>query len=211
MTHGAQAVIPPLSEGLPLNSFTPMTKTQAFILGALLSIAIIIAMHLTWTGVCPSRVQVNDTTHITFYDTIMHFQPVPRDSIVVRYITERLPVSKGEISTSEGQGILKPTEIGRLSISDSAYFANQDSIDVAIPITQKIYEDSLYRAVVSGYRPRLDEISVYPRREAITITERAKPKRWGVGVQVGYGITIGNTPRPSAYIGIGVQYNIFSF
>lgn len=36
----------------------------------------------------------------------------------------------------------------------------------------------------------------------------ARPRRWGVGVQAGYGITADGL-RP--YIGVGVQYHLFSF
>lgn len=79
---------------------------------------------------------------------------------------------------------------------------------VYLPITQKVYRDSLYTAYVSGYRAKLDSIEVYGRTNTITIRERAKRSRWGLGVQAGYG-WIGNRTGP--YVGVGVSYNLFLF
>lgn len=78
-----------------------------------------------------------------------------------------------------------------------------DSVRVAIPIVQKEYKTMQYHAYVSGYNAALDSIRVFIPH--ITIRERDN-KRWGLGVQVGYGVC-GN--RTSPYIGIGVNYNIF--
>lgn len=73
------------------------------------------------------------------------------------------------------------------------------------------YKDSTYRAVVSGVDPRLEEIEVYQRTNNITTTieveKKVKPK-FSVGLQGGMGAgTKGLTP----YVGIGIQYNLFSF
>ena len=143
--------------------------------------------------------EASDTTRVTIVDTIPYLHPVPVDSVVVRYQTERLPRVK---------------ETGNSLTRDDAHVKDTictDSVSVKIPITQKRYEDSTYTAWVSGYHPTLDSILVYPRHEVITITNtiRQKPKRWGVGLNVGYGITPKHDMQP--YIGVGVQYNLFSF
>lgn len=75
-----------------------------------------------------------------------------------------------------------------------------------------VYEDSLYRAVVSGYvDPRLDSMTVYPKTVYRTVTNdiyhpvaiKPKKKRWGLGLQAGYGCPGG------FYVGVGVSWNIF--
>ena len=77
---------------------------------------------------------------------------------------------------------------------------------------QVVYSDSSYRAVVSGYvDPRLDSMTVYPRTVYQTVTNdiyhpvvvKPKRKRWGLGLQVGYGYPGG------FYVGGGVSYNLF--
>lgn len=82
--------------------------------------------------------------------------------------------------------------------------------DTVVQREQAYYEDSLYRAWVSGYRPRLDSIEIYPRMVTHTITNdiyhtiKVKDKRrWGLGVQAGYGYPGG------FYVGGGVSYNLF--
>lgn len=77
---------------------------------------------------------------------------------------------------------------------------------IYLPITQKVYRDSLYTAYVSGYRAKLDSIEVYGRTNTITIRERARLSRWGLGVQAGYG-WVGNRAGP--YVGVGVSYNLW--
>lgn len=82
--------------------------------------------------------------------------------------------------------------------------------DTVVHREQAYYEDSLYRAWVSGYRPRLDSIEVYPRtvfREVtndVYHTVKVKDKRrWGLGLQAGYGYPNGWN------VGIGVSCNLF--
>lgn len=80
-----------------------------------------------------------------------------------------------------------------------------DTVFVYIPISQKVYKDSLYTAWVSGYRAKLDSIEVYQKTQTIYIRDKLKRKRFGVGVQVGYGYPCG------MYAGIGISYNLFQF
>lgn len=84
-----------------------------------------------------------------------------------------------------------------------------DSATVEIPITQKVYRDSSYTAYVSGFRPNLDSIMIYAPVRTVRIKD--KPKRWGIGVQVGYGVTVTKQPQFAPYIGIGVSYNLWNF
>ena len=79
----------------------------------------------------------------------------------------------------------------------------------------KVYQDSLYRAVVSGFRPSLDSLTIFQQVRYITRTETVKvPQRkpWGIGIQAGYGATIQNGRIAGVpYIGVGVSYNLLSF
>ena len=84
--------------------------------------------------------------------------------------------------------------------------------DTLLHRKQVVYEDSLYRAVVSGYvDPRMDSMTVYPRTVYQTVTNdiyhpvvvKSKKKRWGLGLQVGYGYPGG------LYVGAGISWNLF--
>ena len=83
--------------------------------------------------------------------------------------------------------------------------------DTVVHREQAYYEDSLYRAWVSGYRPRLDSLQIFPRTVYRTVTNdiyhtiTPKKKRWGLGLQVGYGYPSG------IYAGVGVSYNLFQW
>ncbi len=81
--------------------------------------------------------------------------------------------------------------------------------DTVVHREQAYYEDSLYRAWVSGYRPKLDSLMIFPRTVYRTVTNdiyhtiTPKKKRWGLGLQVGYGYPGG------LYLGVGMSYNLW--
>ena len=84
--------------------------------------------------------------------------------------------------------------------------------DTLLHRKRAVYEDSLYRAVVSGYvDPRLDSMTVYPRMVYQTVTNdifhtiKPKKKRWGFGLQAGYGYPGG------FYVGAGVSYDLWQW
>lgn len=83
--------------------------------------------------------------------------------------------------------------------------------DTVVYREQAYYEDSLYRIWVSGYRPRLDSLQIFPRTVYQTVTNDIyhtivpKKKRWGLGLQVGYGYLGG------IYLGVGMSYSLFQW
>lgn len=86
--------------------------------------------------------------------------------------------------------------------------------DTLLQRRQVVYADSSYRAVVSGYvDPRLDSLQVFPKTvyKEVTndiyhpVTVKPKRKRWGLGLQAGYGYPGG------WYVGGGLSYNFFTW
>ncbi len=89
-----------------------------------------------------------------------------------------------------------------------------DTVFVHLPIEQRQYSDPRYTAWVSGYRPQLDSILIYQRTEYITkeIKTVTKPKRWRLGLQAGYGVSLHNGQLfPAPYIGVGLSYSIINW
>lgn len=168
-------------------------KKSLFILVFLL-IASIVVNVLLW-----KQTQVEERREI-YIDTIAYRRPVPVDSLVVRYVTEKLPLADNLNEPIDTVSVDTLVTVGRGE--------TKDSIEVVLPITQKVYEDSTYRAYVSGYHPALDSINIFRRNEVVYIRSPTKPKRWSIGIQVGYGIT---PRRAEPYIGIGISYDLFTF
>lgn len=84
--------------------------------------------------------------------------------------------------------------------------------DTLLHRKQVVYRDSSYQAVVSGYvDPRLDSLQIFPKTVYQTVTNdiyhpvaiKSKKKRWGFGLQAGYGYPSG------MYVGVGVSCNLF--
>ena len=89
-----------------------------------------------------------------------------------------------------------------------------DTVLVHLPIEQRQYGDPRYTAWISGYRPHIDSIKIYQRTEYIPkeITPIQKPKRWGIGLQAGYGVSLHDGRiQPVPYIGLGLSYSLISW
>lgn len=88
---------------------------------------------------------------------------------------------------------------------------HSDSL-VVLPMEVKTYEGEGYRAIVSGYRPSLDSIYIYPETRLINTTQTISVpsrKRWGIGVQAGYGAHVhGGRIYAAPYVGVGISYNL---
>lgn len=94
-------------------------------------------------------------------------------------------------------------------------FIHSDSIQqsgdsILLPREEKTYtDDSTYNVRISGFKPKLDEISVYPRTIYITkekTLEIEKKQRFTWGIQGGFGYGLINR-KPDFFIGVGGQYN----
>lgn len=91
----------------------------------------------------------------------------------------------------------------------------RDSVYLELPREQAFYQDTAYRAWVSGYRPALDSIEVYQKTKVVTITETVQEprRRWGFGVTAGYGAAIGadHSVTLSPFVGVGISYNFVNW
>lgn len=157
-----------------------------------------------------SSASTSDTTRVTIYDTIPFIKPNAKDSGVVGYITERLPVA----DVKEDNFLNNITDTIAMVV-DSEVVTDchrLDSVKVSIPITQKVYEDSTYKAYVSGFKPSLDSIFFYPKTEVQTITTKDNDKsRWSLSVSLGYGLTLTKQPTFAPMASVNISYNLYTF
>ena len=126
--------------------------------------------------------RASDTVTVTRIDTVVVERPVPVK--VVEKRTDTLTLYRGT-----------------------------DTLYVPVPIRQYSFRDSLYALEVSGFNVTLDRMEVYPRTVYKTITKMTErtiqeKKRWGIGLQAGYGFT---PQGAQPYIGVGISYNLFRF
>lgn len=126
------------------------------------------------------------------------FSPAAGDTLLFRFAGQ---AAGSEISRAEAAG-----EERSVFARSAPAISLADSIEVAIPITQKVYGDSTFTAYVSGFQPSLDSIFLYPRTQVVTVRE--KPRRWSLGVGAGYGLT----PRGfQPFVGVSVSYTLWNF
>lgn len=114
---------------------------------------------------------------------------------------------------------VKPVPQTRV-VRDSIYVAVRDTLTVrdtcymALPREVKTYQDERYYAEVSGYQPNLDRIDIFEQTKIITndkTTTVTRKTRWGIGIQVGAGVTISKQPEWRPYVGVGLSYNLVNW
>lgn len=142
---------------------------------------------------------------LVVHDTIRIVEPTPTDEDSVRYDTASFPMVELK---SEPKGELKNIPICNESERNAEnslekIALSNDSAKVAIPITERTYEDSTYKVVVRGYNPELVSLDIYNRTLYYPVVEKVevKPKvaivvgpYFGVdrdGLSLGLSITLG--------------------
>ena len=78
---------------------------------------------------------------------------------------------------------------------------------VYVPIERKEYKTNDYYIVIEGYKPSLLLAETYNKTTFQTRIVKTRP-RWGIGLQLGGGTDF---RRFSPYIGLGIQYNVFTW
>ena len=128
-----------------------------------------------------------DTVVVTRYDTITREKPV--------YLTRRV------------------VDTLRVPVFDTLRI--RDTLFLTLEREQRTYGDSVFRAWVSGYEPRLDSIRIRQTVRCVTVTERVPvevSRKWGLGVTAGYGAVVqGGSVILAPYVGFGISYNLLSW
>ena len=130
-------------------------------------------------GIDPESHVIRDTVQFTIHDTITREKPVFKYS----YIHDTV----------------------------RAYFTTieRDTVLVDVPIEHKVYqEDSLYRCEISGYRPQLESLTIYPTITTITIREKVKTPapKLSLGATIGPSALV--TPSGKVHGGVGATVGL---
>ena len=199
-------------------------KLKDALIGSIIGLIIgILAGLFLCKGKPVESVKVERDT-IVKYDTIPSILPKPKDSVLVKWATIKVPFERIVYVNHP------PNDSIRI-----------DTIEAELPITQKHYQNDNYQAWVSGVMPNLDSIEVYHKTqlvtETITITKKEnkhfflgvagggeyynkkiipfaefgatfKKDKFGLGVAGGYH-HINNTGEP--YVRLKLNYDILSF
>lgn len=120
----------------------------------------------------------------------------------------------------------KTVQMGSIAVPKYLFLA--DSVDrlvpyavhdtttqyVYLPREQKYYEeaDGHLRLWVSGYEPRLDRWEADFKETVVAETYKPPPKRWGIGLAAGYGLSlVDGIIKPAPTVSIVVSYNFITW
>ena len=106
--------------------------------------------------------------------------------------------------------IIKPQQVIRYVdriVRDTLYSIDSIPAPVNLPIETKVYQDSNYRAVISGYKASLDSISIFNKNQIQYINKIIyKTKKWNISPSVGFGYGAFNR-KFDMYLGFSINYN----
>ena len=92
-------------------------------------------------------------------------------------------------------------------IKDTLYNTDSVPVLVDIPVETKVYQDTNYKAVISGYKANLDTISIFNKNQIQYINKITyKTKKWNVSPSIGLGYGILNR-KIDMYVGFSINYN----
>lgn len=178
-------------------------KKVVFIIVAVVLVSMI-AGYAGYRIAAVPQYTVSDTVRTEVVDTIPYYEPVAKDSAVVRYVSKILP------SVNAGKNASEMHDESGTNGESGVYgdSAVNDSAAVTVPITQKKYETEDYRAYVSGYEAQLDSIFVKRTtvNESVVVTRQQtgrKKSKVNVGLVggAGYGLL---SKQADVFVGVGV-------
>lgn len=162
-------------------------------IAGIMAVSILAIVGITSIGNC-KRNTINETDVIVLTDTLYIRDTIRIEKPVPKFIKR----------------------IDTLLVQTKDTIRLNDTLYLALPREQKTYREKNYQAWISGYRPELDSIHIFRNTQQIitstTIQNKQKTRRWGIGIQAGYGLTKHqNIIKPTPYIGIGLSYNLLIF
>ena len=99
------------------------------------------------------------------------------------------------------------TVIRKDTIHTEYWHLQHDTVVAEVPIEQKVYEeDSVYRAVISGWHANLDSLWVYNKTTEITIEKKLPAPKWSLGITAGPSALV--TPSGSVKAGLGITAGV---
>ena len=142
-------------------------------------------------SVKPEPVVIDQVDTTSTIDSTEVVKPEAKDSTIICYVYIKVPYVPESCLNVPVQGDSVPAP--NVSVP-ATQISSQDSVLVQLPIERKVYEeDSLYRAVISGYQCNLDSLTIYSTTTTITVHEKPpieyRPYSWTLFPQaeVNYG------------------------
>lgn len=143
----------------------------------LLIFVLLICLKCCYSNREKEEIQITDTITISKTDTIRIIEPQP----VIQY-RDRI-------------------------VRDTLYNTDSVLVPVDIPIEVKVYQNTNYKAVISGYKANLDSISIFNKNQIHTINKITyKTKKWNISPSIGVGYGIYHK-KIDMYVGFSLNYN----
>lgn len=162
-----------------------MSKVLEYLLRLILIVALVsgiylLLSHLESRRFAPIVKEVVVTDTLIVHDTVTIEKPVTVTRTIRDTISIPVPITNTVVQT--------------------------DTVYVRLTEENIVWSDSLCRVYAHGINPQIDSVTHFSTTKIIT--QKPKPKRWGIGLQAGYGASEDGL---SPYIGIGVTYSLIRF
>ena len=161
-------------------------KTCNYFTAVMLIVSILFNVHLGQKSVEVINDTIIKPDTILVYDTISINTPMYITRTIIKYDTIQVPITSQDTMRLANQFADRRTN----GVPYNYLLSYVDSIPVIVPITERVYKDRHYKAVISGYDPKLVSLDIYSERSVVhnTTVVRKKPKiAISAGVYTGFG------------------------
>lgn len=130
----------------------------------------------------------------------------PQEHIVARadtlYVRDTVTVYKPSKVTRTIKDTVK------VIVKETQIDTVHDTIYAYLPQENIVWQDDRCIVYAHGISPQVDSVTHFNSNMVVTKTVTNKPKRWGIGINAGLGLSKDGI---SPYIGAGISYNIIRF
>ena len=141
---------------------------------------------------------VPDTVHVR--DTVYIIAPTPASDMVVGHATTVLERADKRADTKlkselkDELNCIFINEVSKVATDTNAVTktAIGDSVAVIVPISEKVYDDSLYRAVVRGYQAELVSLDIYRKHTYYPVVVEKEYDPPNIVMTIGPYVGVGN-------------------
>lgn len=96
----------------------------------------------------------------------------------------------------------------RVTVKETQIDTMHDTVFVYLPQESIVWQDDRCIVYAHGINPQVDSVTHFNSSAVVTRTVTDRPKRWGIGISAGYGMSKDGL---SPYIGLGISYDIIRF
>lgn len=169
-------------------------KASSIIIGAALALSVLLNVFLLKRKQETNIIYVHDTLRIEhpvpIWEELVYVDTVWLEKVVIHRVESKVDTSEETVNDTMrvSNRLASGHTNGRPKSTIQGYV--NDSVPVLIPITERTFKSNNYKAVVSGFDPKLVSLDIYSEKSVVhhsSVVYKQPPIALTIGPYMGYG------------------------